>query len=481
MKWNIFNENDNKQNNTKKKNDKQQINPAVKLDKISLIVNEPHPSNVGRGIITLDNKTKNELGLNLGDFVEIIGTKKTAAKIQSAKQEDEGKGLIGMDNLIRRNAGVALGDKVNVRKADFSEAERIVFAPTQDVRIIASGYDRILKKNFIGRPMNKGDQVLVSFFGSGFIYNVIKTNPEGIVKITDFTQFVLLEEMKEDTLQAETYSYEKLYGMDKQLNEAREAIELPLKHPELHNNFGISNSKGVLFYGPSGTGKTSLAKAICGENDVHLIFISSPSVMSKYVGESEERIREVFKEAKKNAPAIICFDEFDAIAKNRDKVAEAEGRVSSQLLSEMDQLRSNEKIIVLALTNRIESIDPAFRTPARFGIEIEFTLPDKNSRLKILESISQSIPFSDKTDLAFYAENTEGFTGADIIDLARIAAKLALRRLLPNLKLEEESIPPEVLATLKINKNDLEEALIEKKLLLNKISPKKLKNSQKKI
>ncbi len=247
---------------------------------VSLRVEEPDPSHVGRNIITLDRRTKEDLGVTSGDIVEIAGSQKTAAVIWPARQEDEGKGIIRMDNLIRKNAGVGLGEKVNVQKAEFTEAKRVVLAPTQEVRIIASGYDRILKKNFIGRPLNKGDRVLISVFGSGFIYQVIDTNPRGIVKVTDFTQFVLKEEPVKDGIAGiPKVAYEDIGGMEDQVQRVREMIELPMKHPEIFRRLGINPPKGVLLYGPPGTGKTLLAKAVANETQAHFISISSPSIM----------------------------------------------------------------------------------------------------------------------------------------------------------------------------------------------------------
>ncbi|HZX20393.1 MAG TPA: AAA family ATPase, partial [archaeon] len=337
------------------------------VKQITLRVEEPDPSHVGRNIITLDRQTKDDLGVTSGDIIEITGAQKTAAVIWPARQEDEGRGIIRMDNLIRRNAGVGLGEKVILKKAEFAEAKRVVLAPTQEVRIIASGYDRILKKNFIGRPLHKGDRVLISVFGSGFIYQVIDTVPRGIVKVTDFTQFVLKEEPVKDGLSGiPRIAYEDIGGLNEQVQKVREMIELPMKHPEIFRKLGISPPKGVLLYGPPGTGKTLLAKAVANETQAHFISISSPSIMSKFVGEAEERIREVFKEAEKNAPSIIFFDEIDAIAPKRDEVVgEVERRVVAQILSAMDGMEARGQVIVIGATNRVNSIDEALRRPGR--------------------------------------------------------------------------------------------------------------------
>ncbi len=437
------------------------MNPGKSRPQIQLRVEEPDPSHVGRNIITLDRKTKEELGVTSGDIVEIAGAQRTAAVIWPARQEDEGKGIIRMDNLIRRNAGVGLGEKVIVQKAEFSEAKRVVLAPTQEVRIIASGYDRILKKNFIGRPLNKGDRVLISVFGSGFIYQVIDTNPRGIVKVTDFTQFILKEEPVKDALGGiPRIAYEDIGGLEEQVQKVREMIELPMRHPEIFRRLGINPPKGVLLYGPPGTGKTLLAKAVANETQAHFISISSPSIMSKFVGEAEERIREVFKEAEKNAPSIIFFDEIDAIAPKRDEVVgEVERRVVAQILSAMDGMESRGQVIVIGATNRINSIDEALRRPGRFDREIEIGVPSKKGRLDILQIHSRGMPLSKNVDLDYFAGISHGFVGADLEALTKEAAMKALRRYLPRINLEEETIPPEVLESLEVKKEDFQEAL----------------------
>ncbi|MEM4390347.1 MAG: CDC48 family AAA ATPase [Candidatus Diapherotrites archaeon] len=431
------------------------------VKEIVLRVEEPDPSHVGRNIITLDRKTKDELGVTSGDIVEIIGTQHTAAVIWPARQEDEGKGLIRMDNLIRRNAGVVLGDKVVVMKAEFSEAKKVVLAPTQDIRIIASGYDRVLKKNFIGRPLNKGDHVLISVFGSGFIYQVVDTNPRGIVKVTDFTQFVLREEPVKDGLSGiPRVSYEDIGGLEEQIQKVREMIELPMKHPEIFRRLGINPPKGVLLYGPPGTGKTLLAKAVANETQAHFIPISSPSIMSKFVGEAEEKIREVFKEAEKNAPSIIFFDEIDSIAPKRDEVVgEVERRVVAQLLSAMDGMEARGQVIVIAATNRVNSIDEALRRPGRFDREIDIGVPSKKGRLDILRIHTRGMPLSNDVDLDYFASITHGFVGADLDALVKEAAMKALRRYLPKINLDEETIPAEVLESLEVKRADFLEAL----------------------
>ncbi|MBU0635746.1 AAA family ATPase, partial [Candidatus Micrarchaeota archaeon] len=255
---------------------------------IELKVQDPDPSHVGRNIVTLDKPSKDALFVTSGDIVEIEGSRKTAAVIWPARTEDEGKGIIRMDNFLRHNAGTNLGERVRVRRAEVKEAKKVVLAPTQEVRIIASGYDRILKKNFIGRPLVRGDSVWISVFGSGFVYSVLDTTPRGIVKVNDFTQFVLKEQPAKQVLDVPRIAYEDIGGLKEQVTKVREMIELPMRHPELFRRLGINPPKGVLLYGPPGTGKTLLAKAVANETNAHFISVAAPALMSKFVGEAEE-------------------------------------------------------------------------------------------------------------------------------------------------------------------------------------------------
>jgi len=432
-----------------------------KKRQLSLIVQDPDPSHVGRNIATLDRTSKDGLTVTSGDIVEIEGTKKTAAVIWPARQDDEGKGIIRMDNLIRHNAGIGLGEKVVVKKAAFQEAKRVVLAPTQEVRIVASGYDRVLKKNFIGRPLNKGDNVWISVFGSGFVYRVVDTNPKGIVKITDYTQFVLKEEPVKEALEGiPRVAYEDIGGLGEQVLKVREMIELPMRHPEIFRKLGIVPPKGVLLHGPPGTGKTLLAKAVANETQAHFISINAPALMSKFVGEAEERIRQVFKEAEENAPSIIFFDEIDSIAPKRDEVVgEVERRVVAQLLAAMDGMEARGNVIVIAATNRVNSIDEALRRPGRFDREIDIGVPTKKGREDILKIHTRGMPLSKDIDITYFAGITHGFVGADLAALGKEAAMKALRRYLPKMDLEQDTIPPEVLEALEVNKKDFMNAL----------------------
>ncbi len=423
---------------------------------VSLKVEDPDPTHVGRNIVTLDKTTKQQLDVTSGDIIEIEGTKKTAAVIWPARSEDEGREIIRMDNFIRHNAGIGLGDRVSVRKAEFKEAKKVVLAPTQEIRIIASGYERVLKKSFLGRPLVRGDSVWISVFGSGFVYKVIDTNPRGIVKVTDTTEFILREKPAKENVEAiPKVAYEDIGGLSEQIQKVRELIELPMKHPELFRKLGIVPPKGVLLFGSPGAGKTLLAKAVANETQAHFISVNAPEIMSKFVGEAEERIRQIFKEAEENAPSIIFIDELDAIAPKREEVVgEVERRVVAQILALMDGLEARGNVIVIAATNRVNSLDEALRRPGRFDREIEFGVPDKKARKEILQIHTRGMPLAKDVDLDYFASITHGFVGADLAALGKESAMKALRRYLPKMNLEDETIPPEVLEELTVNKSD---------------------------
>ena len=451
---------------------------------IVLRVQDSDPSHVGRNIITLDYENKQQLGLTSGDIVEIEGTKKTAAIVWPARSDDEGKKLIRMDNFIRHNAGISLGDVVKVRAADLKEGKEIVLAPIEEVRVIASGYNRILKKTFLGRPLNKGYLVWVSVFGSGFIYKVIATKPVGIVRVSELTDFTLKEQpVKEAASAFGAIAYEDIGGLREQITKVREMIELPMRHPELFRKLGIVPPKGILLFGPPGTGKTLLAKAVANETNAHFISINGPEILSKFVGEAEQKLRHIFKEANENAPSIIFIDEIDAITPKRDEVVgEVERRIVAQLLALMDGLEARGNVIVIAATNRVNSIDEALRRPGRFDREIEFPIPDAKGRKDVLLIHTRGMPLAkdmkekegkdkngSKSGLDHFARITHGFVGADLEALTKEAAMKALSRYIngpndsktPQINLEDETISEEVLESLEVTRADFDQALKE--------------------
>ena len=428
----------------------------------SLKVLEAYTRDVGRGVARIDYDSMDSLTASTGDVIEIRGKRRTVAKCLPLYPSDEGKGIIRVDGLVRNNAGVAIGDTVVVRKIKAIPAEKVIVAPLEAIPPID---ERYLADALESVPLIKGDNVMVPYFGGRLTFQVIGVTPAGsdAVLVTQKTAFNI-------TTAGQTLAdrgmhivaYEDIGGLKDEIQKVREMIELPLRHPEIFEKLGIEAPKGVLLFGPPGTGKTLLAKAVASESNSHFISISGPEIMSKFYGESEARLREIFKEAREKAPSIIFIDEIDSIAPKREEVTgEVERRVVSQLLSLMDGLEARGKVIVIAATNRPNAIDPALRRPGRFDREIEIKVPDKRGRLEILQIHARNMPLDTDVDQDKIASVTHGFVGADLEYLCKEAAMKCLRRLLPELNLEDEKVPPETLEKLVINMNDFDYATRE--------------------
>ncbi|KYK26208.1 MAG: ATPase [Candidatus Proteinoplasmatales archaeon SG8-5] len=429
-------------------------------------------SDVGLGKARIDTKTRLALGIEVGDVIEVTGKKTTAAKVYRLLQEDEGKGLIRMGNLLRQSAGVNPGDKVEVKKAEVKRASKITLAPSisQGMRLrFGEGIEEFIKRALGQRAMVKGDTIMVPGVGlSGNLpFLVVNTSPKGVVIVDEGTTFEVKEEpVSEAEVFTTAVNYEDIGGLQDELQRVREMIELPLRHPELFERLGIDPPKGVLLYGPPGTGKTLIAKAVANEAGANFYSIQGPEIMSKYYGQSEEKLREKFDEAEKNAPSVVFIDELDSIAPKRDEVqGEVERRVVAQLLTLMDGLSGRGNVIVIAATNREDSIDPALRRPGRFDREIEIGVPDKDGRKEILEIHTRGMPIQgDDTSrsrmLDEFAGITYGFVGADLAALARESAMKALRRYIPEFDLDQP-IPTEVIEKMEVTRDDFREALKE--------------------
>jgi transitional endoplasmic reticulum ATPase len=442
-------------------------------DKVVLKVAEAPQSDVGLGRARVDTKTRMALGLDVGEIVEIIGKKSTAAKIFRVMQEDEGKGIIRIDGLVRRNVGCSIGDRVEAKKAEVLTAERVTIAPiiSEGHRIsFGQGIENFAKRGLLKRPLMKGDVVIVpgiALMGGALPFMVVKTSPKGVVQINDETIIEMKEEpVREGEVLTPAVTYEDIGGLKEALLKVREMIELPLKHPELFERLGIDPPKGVLLYGPPGTGKTLIAKAVANEAGANFYSIQGPEIMSKYYGQSEERLREKFDEAQKNAPSVLFIDELDSIAPRREEVTgEVERRVVAQLLTLMDGLTGRGQVIVIAATNREEAIDPALRRGGRFDREIEIGVPDRIGRKEIMQIHSRGMPIEGNEEdrenlLTELANVTHGFVGADLAALAREAAMRTLRRYLPDIDLEKP-IPSEILEKMRVTPGDFKEALKE--------------------
>jgi len=426
---------------------------------LSLKVLEAYTRDVGRGVARIDYDSMDTLNASTGDVIEIKGKRRTVAKCLPLYPSDEGKGIIRIDGLGRNNSGIAIGDTISVRKIKAVAAEKVVVAPLEAIPPID---ERYLADALESVPLIKGDNVMVPYFGGRLTFQVIGVTPAAdAVLVTQKTVFHIAE--KGETLRGvPQVTYEDIGGISNEIKKVREMIELPLRHPEIFEKLGIEAPKGVLLYGPPGTGKTLLAKAVANESQAHFISISGPEIMSKFYGESEARLREIFKEAREKSPSIIFVDEIDSIAPKREEVTgEVERRVVSQMLSLMDGLEARGKVIVIAATNRPNAIDPALRRPGRFDREIEIKVPDKKGRSDILAIHSRNMPLADDVDMVKISAVSHGYVGADLEYLCKEAAMKCLRRLLPVLNLEEEKLPPETLDKLIVNHDDFQKALIE--------------------
>jgi transitional endoplasmic reticulum ATPase len=424
---------------------------------VNLKVLEAYTRDVGRGVARIDYDAMDALDASTGDIIEIRGKRRTVAKCLPLYPSDEGRGVIRIDGLIRNNAGVAISDTVGIKKIKAPPAEKILVAPLEAIPPID---ERYLADALESVPVTKGDNIMIPYFGGRLTFQVIGITPMAdAVLITQRTVFAISE--KGETLRGvPQVTYEDIGGLKEEIQKVREMIELPLRHPEIFEKLGVEAPKGVLLYGPPGTGKTLLAKAVANESSAHFISISGPEIMSKFYGESEARLREIFKEAKEKAPTIVFIDEIDSIAPKREEVTgEVERRVVSQLLSLMDGLEARGKVIVIAATNRPNAIDPALRRPGRFDREIEIKVPSKKGRLEVLQIHTRHMPLSADVDLEKISAVTHGFVGADLEYLCKEAAMKTLRRVLPEMKLEEEKLQPEFLNKLEVTGKDFEDAL----------------------
>jgi len=433
----------------------------AKKDKILRVV-QAKSGDDGRGIARVDPALMRILDLNQGDIAMIEGTRSTAVTVYNGYPEDENRGTIRIDGVTRKNAGVGLDEKVAIRKISPKPATKVTLAPTQPLKIM--GGEEYLVQVLEGRPVVKGDLIEVSIMGRKFDLVIQGFQPAGeAATIQSFTEVKISEKpAREEIAKGPKVAYEDIGGLKDEVDKVREMIELPLRHPELFERLGVEAPKGVLLHGPPGTGKTLLAKAVASETSANFTSIGGPEIMSKFYGESEERLRDIFKEAAENAPSIIFIDEIDSIAPKRDEVtAETERRVVAQLLALMDGLETRGKVIVIGATNRPNALDPAIRRPGRFDREIEIGIPDRDGRLEILHIHTRGMPLADDVDLAQLASMTHGYVGADLAALTREAAMRALRKVLPSIDLEADSIPAEVLNSLKVTMSDFMDAYRE--------------------
>lgn len=426
-----------------------------------LRVAESKQRDVGRGKVRIDADAMKAIGVSVGDIIEIEGKRKTAAIVWPAYTEDQGMDIIRMDGLIRKNASVGIGERITIRKAEAKVATLVKLAPLSFTITVDSGFVSFVKRRLADTPLVEGDNVLIPVLGQAIPFSVVSTKPADIVMVTEESSLTILEKPAE-AAKLPRVTYEDIGGLKEPIRKVREMVELPLKHPELFKRLGIDPPKGVLLYGPPGCGKTLLAKVVANETEAYFIAINGPEVMSKFYGESEQKLREFFDEGKQHAPAIIFIDELDAIAPKREEVTgEVEKRVVAQLLALMDGLEARGDVIVIGATNRQNALDPALRRPGRFDREIEIGVPSATERYEIFQVHTRNMPLSKDVDLKRIASFTHGFMGADIAALCREAAMKALRRYLPEIDIQQERIPPETVEKIEIMMVDFEVAFKE--------------------
>ncbi len=431
------------------------------MSEIVLKIDEIPQQHVGRGRAIVDPKIIEDQKWSTGQILELTYNKKTHVKLWPGASEEYGAGIIKVDGITRQNVGAGIGDKISLKSVEAVNAEQITLSPTE--KIAAEGLQEYMLYNYLNHVFTTGDSIsLNTQMGGRVQFIVTNTKPSKPVIVTENTVFKLGAMTKAVDASYPRITYDELGGLKNEVQKIREMVELPMRHPEIFDKIGVEAPKGVLLYGPPGTGKTLLAKAVAGETNAHFISLSGPEIMGKHYGESEERIREIFTQAEENAPSIVFIDEIDSIAPKRDEVSgEVEKRIVSQLLTLMDGMKSRGKVVVIAATNRPDSIDPALRRPGRFDREIEIGIPDAEGRFDILSIHTRGMPIDEKVDLKQISKTTHGFVGADLEVLAKEAAMRSLRRILPEIDLDEDKISSEILQKIQIISEDFRDALKE--------------------
>jgi transitional endoplasmic reticulum ATPase len=433
---------------------------ARKEEPLQMRVGEAKQRDVGKKRARIGPEAMDYLKVSPGDIIEVMGSRSTCAVVWPADEDEKFPDMIRIDGQTRKNSGASLNDIVKIKKVTSKIAKTVALVPVNDSVTVDKEFTDFVKNRLKGLPIIHGDEISVMILGNSMDFKIAKTTPRHVVKIDRSTILTISTETSVDKKVRVTY--EEVGGLRHEVKAMREIVELPLKHPELFARLGVEPHSGILLYGPPGCGKTLIAKVLASESEANMYSINGPEIMNKYYGETEAKIRDIFKEAKDNSPSIIFIDEIDAIAPKREEAyGDVEKRVVAQLLALMDGLNERGNVIVLGATNRPESVDPALRRPGRFDREFEISVPNEDGRLEILLIHTRGMPVADDVDLKDLASELHGYTGADIKSLCREAAMKSIRRYLPEIDLETEKIPSEVLQSMQIKLIDFYDAMHE--------------------
>ena len=430
------------------------------VDPLQMRVGEAKNRDVGKKRARIGPDAMDYLQASPGDAIKISAKNTTCAIIWQSDEDEKYPDTIRIDVQTRKNLGVALNDVVEIQKVKTVQAKTVTLMPINDIVTVDKEFTDFVKNRLKGMPLSQDDEISVMILGNSMDFKIKKVSPKGIVKIERQTQLTILSESSGDKKSGITY--EQVGGLRSEIKVMREIVELPLRHPELFTRLGIEPHSGILLYGPPGCGKTLLAKVLASESEANMFSINGPEIMNKYYGETEARLRDIFKEAKENSPSIIFIDEIDAIAPKREEAyGDVEKRVVAQLLALMDGLTDRGNVIVLGATNRPDSVDPALRRPGRFDREIEISVPNADGRLEVLQIHTRGMPIADDVELKILASELHGYTGADMKSLCREAAMKSIRRYLPEIDLETEKIPSKILQSMEIKIIDFYDAMHE--------------------
>jgi len=423
-------------------------------------VEEAKQRDIGKKRARIGPDAMDYLKVSPGDVIQITGKKSTCAIVWPSDEDEKYPDTIRIDGQTRNNTDVGLNDTVTIKKMVTKPAKSITLSPVSDTVTVDKEFSDFVKNRLKGLPLSHGDEISVMILGNAMNFKISKISPKGVIRIERATTLTILSEKSDD--KKFRITYEEVGGLRSEIKVMREIVELPLRHPELFVRLGIEPHSGVLLYGPPGCGKTLLAKVLASESDANMFSINGPEIMNKYYGETEAKLRDIFKEAKENSPSMIFIDEIDAIAPKREEAyGDVEKRVVAQLLALMDGLTDRGNVIVLGATNRPDSVDPALRRPGRFDREMEISVPNADGRLEVMEIHTRGMPIASDVNLKVLSSELNGYTGADMKSLCREAAMRSIRRYLPEIDLETEKIPAKILQSMEVKLIDFYDAMRE--------------------